>query len=106
MYLAIACRTASKINKPALHLKLRTAFNFYSPQTCKYWANEANVMSRFQQRLLAFATNDEGATAVEYALMGLVVGLSTLGGLTVISGYLSTTFTEIADRFVTILAAN
>jgi pilus assembly protein Flp/PilA len=46
----------------------------------------------------SFAANEEGATAIEYALIASLIAVAIIGALTVLGTQLSTTFTEVSSN--------
>lgn len=48
-------------------------------------------------RLFRFLRDEQGATAVEYALLGSFLALAIVGGLTSLGTRLSSEFTEISS---------
>jgi len=47
--------------------------------------------------LKAFLTNQDGATAIEYALIGSLIAVAIIGALTTLGTNLSSTFAEVAS---------
>ena len=45
-----------------------------------------------------FVANEEGATAIEYALIASLIAIAIIGALTVLGTQLSTTFTEVSSN--------
>lgn len=46
-----------------------------------------------------FLNNEDGATAIEYALIALIVGLGIIGGLTQLPPALNEIFNSVANSF-------
>jgi pilus assembly protein Flp/PilA len=57
------------------------------------------MMAIFLSRLANFVGEDSGSTAVEYALIALLVSVSIVGSATVIGGKLDATFTFLSTLF-------
>lgn len=51
-----------------------------------------------------FLDNDDGATAIEYALIAGIISIGIVASLTVVSGDLQDTFDGIAQNFTDILS--
>lgn len=49
-------------------------------------------------KLSAFLSNEDGATAIEYALIASIVSVSIVVGLTQIRGSLRTTFNNVGTQ--------
>ncbi len=47
-------------------------------------------------KILAFARNDRGATAIEYGLIAALIAVVIITGVTAVGTSLSTTFTNIS----------
>jgi len=45
----------------------------------------------------AFLSNEDGATAIEYALIGSLIAVAIIGALTTLGTNLSSTFSEVAS---------
>jgi pilus assembly protein Flp/PilA len=45
-----------------------------------------------------FVANEEGATAIEYALIASLIAVAIIGALTVLGTQLSTTFSEVSGN--------
>lgn len=49
--------------------------------------------------IMAFFKNESGATAIEYALIAMMVSIALIGGATSTGGTLGNTFNSISDSF-------
>jgi pilus assembly protein Flp/PilA len=45
-----------------------------------------------------FVANEQGATAIEYALIASLIAVAIIGALTVLGTQLSTTFSEVSNN--------
>ena len=52
-----------------------------------------------KDRLQRFAEEESGATAIEYALIGSVIGLGIISGLQLIAPELNVLFADIVSNF-------
>ena len=52
-------------------------------------------------RLIAFAKNEDGATAVEYGIMVALIAAVIVGVVTTLGGNLNTTFSNVAAAIPT-----
>ncbi|HEY4126007.1 MAG TPA: Flp family type IVb pilin [Rhizomicrobium sp.] len=52
-----------------------------------------------RSHLKAFAANESGATAIEYALLAAMITVGTIAAITSIGTTLSGTFTAVSDGF-------
>ncbi len=46
-----------------------------------------------------FLRNDSGATAIEYAVIAVLVSVAAVGAMTALGGKLTDTFTTVANQF-------
>jgi pilus assembly protein Flp/PilA len=46
-----------------------------------------------------FLRNDSGATAIEYAVIAVLVSVAAVGAMTALGGKLTGTFTGVANQF-------
>jgi pilus assembly protein Flp/PilA len=46
-----------------------------------------------------FLRNDRGATAIEYAVIAVLVSVAAVGAMTALGGKLTGTFTSVANQF-------
>lgn len=46
-----------------------------------------------------FVFNEEGTTAIEYALIAGLLSIAIVGGATAVGGSLSNTYTSVGDKF-------
>lgn len=63
-------------------------------------------MSNFLNHCKVFASDEQGATAIEYALIASIVSIAIAASLTTVRGELSTTFTKVGTELSTHTAAN
>ena len=49
--------------------------------------------------LFRFTRDESGATAIEYALIAILVSVAAVGAMTALGGKLDTTFTSVANQF-------
>lgn len=60
-------------------------------------------MSKFMTR---FFKDESGATAIEYGLIAALVGVMLIGGLQLLEGSLTDTFTDVSDELDAASTAN
>ena len=58
-------------------------------------------MSNFISAVKAFATDEDGITAIEYGLMAALIGLAIVTGATALGTSLSTAFTTVGTKITT-----
>jgi len=58
-------------------------------------------MSNFKQKLLAFWSDEEGLTTVEYAVAGGLIALSVIAAFQLLGGEVNRVITEIKDELAT-----
>lgn len=63
-------------------------------------------MSNFLSHCKAFASDEQGATAIEYALIASILSIAIAASLTTVRGELSTTFTNVGAQLQNHTAAN
>ena len=49
--------------------------------------------------LLQFMRDEAGATAIEYALIAILVSVAAIGAMTTLGGKLDAAFTSVANQF-------
>jgi pilus assembly protein Flp/PilA len=58
-------------------------------------------MSNFISAVKAFAADENGVTAIEYGLIAAIVGVAVVTGAGLLSGGLTTLFTDIGTKLTT-----
>lgn len=58
-------------------------------------------MSKIESMVRNFVRDDEGATAVEYALMVALIAVVIIGAVTALGGAANTKFSDAADKIGT-----
>ena len=49
------------------------------------------------EKLIIFLKNEEGLESVEYALVGVIIALGIIGGVTALAGWINGTFVTVAS---------
>jgi pilus assembly protein Flp/PilA len=60
---------------------------------------DTSVRNPAMALLRLFLHNDSGATAIEYALIAVLVSVAAVGAMTALGGKLTDTFTSVANQF-------
>jgi pilus assembly protein Flp/PilA len=55
------------------------------------------IVARLERRLVAIASDIDGATAIEYALIATLISVAIIGGATLLGSNLSATWIYVAN---------